>query len=153
MPHITWDGDLELGIPVVDRDHRRLLDLIARVQSPAWRPEAFELVRATVDDLADHVEHHFRCEEMLMRLVGYPDAARHRRSHGAIAARLREFQSLLRRGPAMFPHDRFCTFLSGPMPSHLLDQDMELKPWVDRISEPIPAGLAGQRWIAPAECL
>ena len=139
MTRMSWDRDLDLGIPVVDRDHRRLIDLIARVQSPDWGADALELVRATVDDLAHHVAHHFRHEEMLMRLVGYPDMARHQRSHRAIAARLAEFQSLLRRGRAMFPHDRFRIFLSEPMLSHLLDVDMELKPWVDRLADRIAA--------------
>ena len=59
MTRMSWDRDLDLGISVVDRDHRRLIDLFARVQSPAWRPDALELARATVDDLAHHVAHHF----------------------------------------------------------------------------------------------
>lgn len=139
MIRVNWDSDVDLGISVVDRDHRHLIDLFARVQSPDWGPNAPQLVRATVDDLAHHVAHHFRHEAMLMRLVGYPDTARHQRSHAAISARLTEFQSLLRRGSTLFPYDRFRAFLSEPMLSHLLDEDMELKPWVDRLAEPIAA--------------
>jgi hemerythrin-like metal-binding protein len=136
---MNWDSDLDLGISVVDRDHRRLIDLFARVQTPDWGPNALHLVRATIDDLAHHVAHHFRREEMLMRLVGYPDTTRHQRSHATIAARLAEFQSLLRHGPALFPYDRFRAFLSEPMTSHLLDEDMELNPWVDRLAERVAA--------------
>jgi len=134
VSRMSWDRDLYLDNPVIDREHRRLIDLFARVRSPEWGAEASELVRATVADLADHAARHFRHEEMLMRLVGYPDAASHVKSHGAIAARLHEFQSLQRRDPAMFPHDRFCAFLSGPMLSHVLDEDMQLKPWIDRLT-------------------
>jgi hemerythrin-like metal-binding protein len=131
---MRWGSCLCLDIPVVDRDHRQLIDLLTRVQLPNQGPDVYELVQATVDDLADHVAHHFDREEMLMRLVAFPDAARHCKSHSAIAARVREFQSLLRRGPARFPHDRFCAFLSGPILSHLLDEDMQIRPWVDRLT-------------------
>lgn len=72
VPCMSWDGDFDIGIPAIDRDHRQLLDLFARVQAPGWSTESRELVRATVDDLAHHVTHHFRREEMLMHLLGYP---------------------------------------------------------------------------------
>lgn len=118
----------EFGVPSLDRDHRQLVDLIRRVQSPGWSA-APNHVRAAVDDLAHHFAHHFGREEMLMRLTGYPDAEQHRQSHAALTARLADFQSLLRRG--MFPNDRFHDFLAGPLLLHLHDKDARLKSWVD----------------------
>ena len=136
MLYMSWTRNLELGIPALDRDHRRLIDLFVRVQQlPGKDADARDLVRATVDDLVDHVTHHFHREQLLMQLVGYPDAPRHRRSHEAIAARLGEFQSLLRRNSVVFPQDRFRDFVTGRLSSHLLDDDMDLKPWVDRLAE------------------
>ena len=33
---LDWDEDLSLGVPVVDRDHRRLIDLLNRVHLAGW---------------------------------------------------------------------------------------------------------------------
>lgn len=118
----------EVGVSSLDRDHRHLVDLICRVQSPGWGA-APNHIRAGVEDLAHHFAHHFSREEMLMRLTGYPDAEPHRQSHAALSARLADFQSLLRRG--MFPHDRFRDFLTGPLLLHLHDKDARLKSWMD----------------------
>ena len=130
--HSTYD--VNLGIPAVDRDHRQLIDLMIRLQAQNWGASGPALIRATVDDLDHHLTHHFRREEMLMRLVGYPDAPRHQRSHVGLAVRLGEFQSMLRRND--FPHWRFHDFVTGPLLSHLLDEDADLKPWTDRLREP-----------------
>lgn len=121
-----------LGISIVDRDHRRLIDLIQRVHQRGWG-ECPEAVRGALEDLASHVTHHFRHEEMVMRLCGYPDYGPHRQKHAAFAARVAEFQSLLRRG--MFPEDRFRDFLAGPMQRHILHEDPAIKPFVDALEE------------------
>jgi hemerythrin len=124
----------ELGVTALDRDHRQLFDLLARVQAPGWTAAAPKVVQACVDDLAHHLAHHFSREEMLMRLVGYPDAAQHRQSHAALLARLTEFRSLLRRN--MFPNERFRDFLAGALLAHLREKDTKLKPWVDSLERP-----------------
>ena len=36
MLMLDWDEDLSLGVPVVDRDHRRLIDLLNRVHLAGW---------------------------------------------------------------------------------------------------------------------
>ena len=70
-----------------------------------------------------------------MRLSGYPGYERHRRMHVAFAARVSEFQSLLRRDPTMFPVTRFRDFLGGPMQSHILQDDLDMKPFVDALAQ------------------
>ena len=132
---LDWDEDLSLGVPVVDRDHRRLIDLHNRVHLAGWGDQCPEAIRAAVDDLACHVMQHFGHEEMLMRLSGYPGYERHRRMHVAFAARVSEFQSLLRRDPTMFPVARFRDFLRGSMQSHILQDDLDMKPFVDALAE------------------
>ena len=119
-----------LGIAVVDRDHRRLIDLMHRVHQRGWA-ESPEAIRGAVEDLAFHVNQHFRQEEMLMRLCGVPDYESHRQKHVALAARVAEFQSLLRRG--LLAADRFRDFLAGPMQRHILREDVAIKPFVDAL--------------------
>lgn len=119
-----------LGISVLDREHRHLIDLIHRVHRPGWA-ESAEAVHGAVEDLTCHVTQHFRQEEMLMRVCGFPDYEAHRRKHDAFAARVADFRSLLQRG--LFPADRFQEFLAGPMRRHILQEDLAIKPFVDAL--------------------
>ena len=131
MAHFRQVDHCVLGIPALDRDHVRLVKLLTRMLSPCWSTGVSQLIRTCVDDLVPHLAQHFNREEMLMRLVGYPYAAQHRQSHAVLLARLSEFQTLLRRNA--FPHDQLHDFLAGALLSHLREEDMKLKPWVDRL--------------------
>lgn len=84
---IEWNRDLEIGIPVIDGQHRRIVEYLNRLAEPRTGTE-----RAAVDDviacLLDYTESHFAFEEALMDEVGYAAAPVHRETHRAFSARV-----------------------------------------------------------------
>jgi len=125
-----------MGIPVLDRDHEHLVELLSRIGAPGWAAASPEVMRDTLDDIVRHFVAHARREEMLMRLVGYAHAARHQRSHAALLARLHEIQAVLLRDPGPIPARLLPDLLVRPLLDHITDEDADLKPWVDRLEEP-----------------
>ena len=77
---LYWPSELDTGIAVVDRQHRRILELInlLEVHLEDGDPEALEKV---LDELADYTISHLAFEEGLMEQAGYPLLESHRRLH------------------------------------------------------------------------
>jgi hemerythrin len=87
MTKIEWNAGLEIGIPVIDGQHRRIVDYLNALADPQTRGE-----RGGVDDviacLLDYTESHFAFEEALMEEVGYDAVSIHRETHRAFSARV-----------------------------------------------------------------
>jgi hemerythrin len=103
MKRFRWNESLGFGLRVIDRDHRQLIDLLNRVHSVAVDGPGHEVIATAIDDLADHVAHHFRYEEMLMRLSGYPAYEAHRQLHQYLTDRVAKFQARFRADRGPFP--------------------------------------------------
>lgn len=88
---IRWSSELELGIPVIDSQHHRIVDYInqvAQVQS-SKKHEGLFLV---LDELVDYTLYHFAFEENLMDESGYPFINAHKKVHRLFAQRIARFQ-------------------------------------------------------------
>ena len=60
-----WNENFETGLPVVDEQHRKLVDLLNKLASYlAYGVEAIELSRV-FDELADYAVYHFKTEEAI----------------------------------------------------------------------------------------
>lgn len=87
QPPVVWSEALEIGIPVIDGQHRRIVDYINRLSAAA--PDANrDTVAQVIDELIDYTYSHFAFEEALMEEAGYPAAAIHCRTHEAFRGRL-----------------------------------------------------------------
>ena len=93
---ITWSPDFETGVPAVDRDHKRLVDLINQVHAVVEEGGTAEDVGAVVEELTDYVAEHFAREERLMEEAGYesigPHIARHEDFTHRVGTLAREYE-------------------------------------------------------------
>lgn len=104
MTPIEWDPVLETGDPLVDAQHRNILELFNYLESAEDRVE--EIMRV-LELLMDHVAMHFDTEEDLMRREGYPPESitvhvdQHRELTEEARGKVLEFRSgrLTRTGP------------------------------------------------------
>ena len=81
---IEWNDRLKLGIPLVDRQHERLVDLtnilyIACLQSTETANHFF--IKAAHDAI-DYASYHFTTEEKMMIFLEYPGYQSHKKEHG-----------------------------------------------------------------------
>lgn len=91
MSTIEWTADLEIGIPVIDGQHRRIVDYINTLHDLGRHPDRNALDRV-IDDLIDYTYSHFAFEEALMEEAGYEFLAIHQRTHGAFRDRVEELR-------------------------------------------------------------
>jgi hemerythrin-like metal-binding protein/diguanylate cyclase (GGDEF)-like protein len=85
---IRWEQRFEVGIEVLDGQHRHLLELINRLAADLRAGRDFDPLLDSLKDLVRYTEHHFATEERLMDEVGAAaerHRAEHRRLEGSLA--------------------------------------------------------------------
>lgn len=87
MAHIEWTRDLAIGIPVIDGQHRRIVDYINELDTIVGSDDRGTVGRV-LSDLVDYTYSHFAFEEALMEEAGYDFLSIHRGSHQAFCSRL-----------------------------------------------------------------
>lgn len=77
---IEWSEGFGTGIDVIDRDHKKILDLLNRCRRSAM-PGGDKEIETVLDKLREYTEYHFRREEMIMEACGFPMLRNHRQVH------------------------------------------------------------------------
>lgn len=90
---IAWGPEYELGILVIDQQHKRIVDFINDLDRVAGQPDAYLGVARILYDLVDYTESHFSFEEALMERAGYKELDDHHHAHRVFTHRV---ESLLR---------------------------------------------------------
>ena len=78
---ILWGPAYELGILVIDQQHKRIVDYINELDRLADQPDAQLGVARVLYDLVDYTESHFSFEEALMERAGYGELDDHHHKH------------------------------------------------------------------------
>jgi hemerythrin len=87
---IQWSPRYEVGVEVIDGQHRHLLELIDRLQDALTSGKQIDQLVESLRDLVRYTEHHFATEERLMDEVGAA-AERHRSEHRRLLEGLMRF--------------------------------------------------------------
>ena len=87
---VQWSPRYEVGIEVIDGQHRHLLELINRLQQALDSNNDLDLLVESLRELVRYTEHHFATEERLMDEVG-ASAERHRGEHQRLLESLMRF--------------------------------------------------------------
>lgn len=86
---LTWDywsDDLTMGIPMIDADHRAILDLIGQLRQAYDQPEADAAARIALYRIARYADQHFTREESMLAQANYPYLPQHKQRHDTFRA-------------------------------------------------------------------
>lgn len=79
---ITWDPSWNIGIPVIDSQHQRWVEIFNSLERAFLAGQPMDEMQATVfKEILDYTHFHFAEEEKLMADSGYPEFSTHRRLH------------------------------------------------------------------------
>ncbi len=92
MAFFEWTTDLDTEIPVIDRQHRRIVDYINRLAS-AIEEESRETVEEVLEELVDYTMTHFAFEEELMEMVEHPYIETHKRTHRLFSDKMDSYKA------------------------------------------------------------
>lgn len=91
MALLVWQDDLNIGIDVIDQQHRRIIEMLNHLhvaQASMQRAAVGEVI----DEVVDYTMSHFAFEEELMEEAGYPFCAAHKRVHEVFIKRVSEYR-------------------------------------------------------------
>lgn len=91
MSQLHWSNDLDTGIGVIDKQHRRIVDYINEL-SAAHDKGNLTTVNHVLTQLVDYTLSHFSFEEELQEKANYPFLKAHKRVHEIFTRRVAEFQ-------------------------------------------------------------
>jgi hemerythrin len=97
---INWQPTLETGIPVVDRDHRALIDQINGLSDALHAGVAKEKLADALVFLNRYVREHFQREENIMQIARCPAHRENCAAHAALTSKLDAWVARLQTGGA-----------------------------------------------------
>jgi hemerythrin len=89
---IKWGPELEIGIPVIDSQHARIVEYINIVDEVQHTHNQEQLLNV-LNELVDYTLSHFAFEESLMEEAGYPFVKAHSKVHQLFIRRVEDFQT------------------------------------------------------------
>ena len=85
-PRSLWTKDLELGMPLIDGQHRKLVGHLEDLERAVQLGRPMAEVAQCVEFLTEYTEEHFHTEERFLRQNLYPDLEAHQGQHQAFRA-------------------------------------------------------------------
>ncbi len=129
MTFALWSPDYETGHDEVDRQHRRLFEMVNELHEAMAKGHGREALEPVMKALAAYTLEHFATEEALMRSVGYPHLERHRDKHEALARQVEELLLRFSKGFLTIP-STLSRFLADWLKHHIREEDMAFITWM-----------------------
>ena len=127
---IRWDDSLSVNIALVDRQHRKLVELINQLFEALRAGKGKEALAPVLESLVDYTQRHFTDEERMMNSHGYPGLEEHREAHAHLIARVTEFQTKLAQGKETISSELF-NFLKSWLLHHIKEKDKAYAPFLN----------------------
>lgn len=98
MAKFMWTEQLNIGIEVIDQQHRRIVEYINQLDDARSNNLSREEIRWLINDLVDYTISHFAFEESMQEEAKYPFFKSHKKVHELFAQRVGEFQAKFEQG-------------------------------------------------------
>jgi len=122
MQLITWGPKLEIGIGIIDSQHKRLVDLINKLDEATKEGRAAETVGETLKGLIDYTHTHFRTEQELLKEHNYEDYTLHCREHRIFTDQIEIYRDRLDAGSLRLSDD-VMGYMRGWLLTHIGSSD------------------------------
>jgi hemerythrin len=86
-PGIVWQKELSVGVAEFDNHHKRIIDLINKLQASVVHDREGRITREVLVEVLNYTIYHFSAEEDLMDKYGFPGYAAHREEHLALTSK------------------------------------------------------------------
>jgi len=98
MGKLIWTADLDTGIDVIDKQHRRIVDYINQLHDARTSGHKQEDIGKVIDELVDYTMSHFAFEESMQEEANYPFLKAHKKVHELFTKRVGSYQERFRLG-------------------------------------------------------
>lgn len=135
---IVWDSQWELGVTLLDSQHKTLVDIInelAMVFSASSIHIKSQVVKqkhqrwmigAVLDELVSYTEYHFSAEEAIMKKFGYKESKKHKAAHANFTQKIYDFRDKYMKNEVLDLGENLLFFLRDWLFNHILVSDKEM---------------------------
>ncbi len=125
MPTPDWSDVLNIGLPILDEQHKQLFAIADDLLSAIARGEGEAVLKDIFDRLKSYTKYHFKEEEEYMRRIGYPKAEEHAAEHVLLMMRVNTLWRLIENGEIISPKG-VSLFVSDWIVEHIMDKDGQI---------------------------
>lgn len=134
MGHIRWRESFAMGVAEIDRDHRRLIDLLGGVQD-AMDKEDLGLCTVLLGDLLTVAREHFATEEAHLRHVRFPRIEEHAATHAMLLERAQALRTMIENSTDIWSVRSCFDEVQDFLLTDIIEADAEFRPYLSAIAE------------------
>ena len=132
MEKIEWKREYEIGIGVIDYQHRKLIRLIGDIQEYQERTDyTDDILDLIFDELCDYTDYHFSTEEKYMESLNYTNLAEHKIKHQNFINNIKLLKDKFQRREKDIM-DNLAVFLNDWLMTHIFKEDLQIKQYVEQ---------------------
>jgi hemerythrin len=125
MSFVQWNDSFAVGQPEIDKQHRKLVEMIARLQRSLSEGIINPQIGVALKELVQYTKTHFRDEQDIMRQIGYPEYESHLRMHEQLTEQVVGILNDLRQGKTLTATD-LIAFLKSWLIDHIVQEDKKI---------------------------
>lgn len=129
MSAFNWTEKMSVGHPLMDAQHRQIIELLNSFDDSFDPAIAFDAIVS----MFRYARTHFHDEEMLLERAGYPGLERQKREHQEFLSKADELAKQDTRDYTL--HISLATFLVKWLKNHIEVEDMQYKPYVAKLTD------------------
>lgn len=120
---MKWEPGFNLGIPEIDEQHKKIIDLINGLNQAFIENVTQEKIGEILEEMKIYANQHFKTEEDYFVKTSYPLQKEHITQHEYFVTKVEDFSKSFTQGqPITF---RLMKFLRSWWTNHILDSDRE----------------------------
>ena len=119
-----WKNEYAVNIGSIDAQHQMLFAIGRELYMAMSAGKGREVLSKILDRLVEYTMVHFTHEESLMRLHKYPNFAKHKAEHDALARKVVEFQADFKTGKIAMAL-QVLNFVQDWLQNHIKGSDFE----------------------------
>ncbi len=123
MALFEWNDSMSIGIDIIDKDHKVLVNLLNLLHDAVADGQGKETTGSVLNSLSDYTEYHFSREEVMLRACNYPDLERHIKAHDSLKARVNEVRRDYEQGDSADIDHYVLEFLKDWLQAHIIGRD------------------------------
>ncbi len=124
---IGWSDTYKLDIQSIDKQHRRLFDLINALYISYGQKKSHHEIRKVIKELVDYTVYHFGYEEQIFESIGYKDTSKHVDQHKKFIQKIQDYKNEFDNGDTTVAID-LVHFLQDWLVSHIAKTDRAYVP-------------------------
>ncbi|MGV2948209.1 bacteriohemerythrin [Acinetobacter sp. F9] len=135
---MEWNESYNIGIDVIDKQHRQILDYINALEEIRGTGQR-DRIKEVLNDLIDYTQSHFSFEENLLEQVSYQYLPSHRGIHELFVKRLNDYRLKFEKGESI--ENDLYRLLSKWLINHIQHDDQD---YVDAVRDNMLSYLRAQ---------